>query len=66
MIYKMTMEKVLLIGIEFEAADNEVAIRRAGEIFEKAVNSPEKFESGDAQYDYALCDDRGRDIISFR
>ena len=63
MIYKLTMERTQRIGIEFECDSKEQALDEAGVLFVNAMRNPQLFESGDAEGDYALCDENGNDLV---
>ncbi len=63
MKYHLTIEKTLSMGVTFEASDDTAAEERAQEIFDNVSNHPELIEDGYSEYDYALTDDCGRDLI---
>lgn len=63
MKYYLTMERTLRIAMEFDAPDHAAAEEKANEMFDDAIDHPEKFEGGDIEHDFALVDDQGRDII---
>lgn len=63
MKYHLTIEKTLRRGITFEALDDDVAEDMALKLFYEASSHPEMLEDGSAEYDYALTDNCGRDLI---
>lgn len=66
MLYNMTMERTLRVALDFEAENDAEAEKRADQIFTDAIAHPEKFEGGDIEHDYALCDDQFRDVVPWR
>ena len=63
MLYKLTMERTLRIGVEFES-DNEAQARaHALILFDRAMEHPTDFDGGDVEGDFTLCDESGQDII---
>lgn len=63
MIYKLTMERTLRIGVEFEADDDEAAVMIANDAYRKAMGTPQEFEGGDIEGDWALCNEEGKDLV---
>ena len=63
MLYKMTMERTLRVGIEFEAENDSTAEVKAEELFSTAISNPTQFDGGDTEHDYALCDGVGNELI---
>lgn len=63
MIYKLTMERTMRIGVEFECDSEEQALHEAGARFVHAMQNPKEFLGGDVEGDYALCDEEGKDLV---
>lgn len=63
MLYKLTMERTLRIGVEFECDSEEEANRRAEELYGHAMQHPKMFDGGSVEGDYALCDEEGKDLV---
>lgn len=63
MQYYLTMERTLRIGVTFDARNDAEARMKANEIFDNAIENPEKFEGGDVEHDFALTGDDFGDII---
>lgn len=61
----LTMERILRIGVEFECDSEEQALSEAGALFVHAMRNPKVFEDGDAEGDYALCDEEGKDLVAW-
>lgn len=65
MKYHLTAERTLRIAVTFEAENDEAAVKKADELFADMIKHPGKFESGDIEHDYALCDDGDRTIVDW-
>lgn len=63
MLYKMTMERTLRVGVEFEAENDSAAEVKAENLFSNAILNPTQFDGGDVEHDYALCDRGGNELI---
>ena len=65
MQYCMTMEQTRRIAVFFDSDDDEAAIEKANQILKETPS--EDYESGDKEYDYALCNvDTERTQSSYR
>ena len=64
MQYCMTMEQTRRIAVFFDSDDDEAAIEKANQILKETPS--EDYESGDKEYDYALCNvDTERTILDW-
>ena len=64
MQYCMTMEQTRRIAVFFDSGDDEAAIEKANQILKETPS--EDYESGDKEYDYALCNvDTERTILDW-
>lgn len=64
MEYNMTMERTQRVAVTFTADNDEEAMEKAAEINRTAT--PEDFEGGDEEHDYALCDGTGNLLVDWR
>lgn len=64
MEYNITMERTQRVAVTFTADNDEEALEKAAEINRAAT--PEDFESGDEEHDYALCDGAGNLLVDWR
>ena len=59
---EITMEKIQRVSMEFEITENQLEQLRYGEnpFYEQMEK---EIESGFVEYDYAVCDDDGNEIV---
>lgn len=62
MKYRLTVERIYRIGMEFEATNEEEAEAKAVEL---ANNVGDEIFCGDCESDYALCDEEGSTILDW-
>ena len=63
MKYEITIEQTFRVTTEFEAANEDEAIRRANEMYENAQENPEQSEY--VQTDFSLSDTNGNTIVEW-
>ena len=64
MTYCITMERTLMLSVDFEAKDDDEALARAEQIY--YGTKPDEFEEGSEHFDYALNDTRtGRALVNW-
>ena len=64
MKYCVTMERTVRIAKWFEAENDKAAMDLAHLIHVRTDDS--EYENGDSEYDYALCDETGKDLVYWR
>lgn len=64
MTYHMTVEKTVRCSFSFEAENDRSAEIEAERLCNEFKNN--EFEIEDEEFDYALCDEEGNDIICWR
>lgn len=63
MQYCITMERTLLLSVQFEAKNDDEALARAEQIY--YGTKTDEFEEGNESTDYALSDAEGRTLMDW-